>query len=300
MTISVIIPAYKAEATIHRALASVLKQTLQPLEVIIVDDGSPVALTNLEEQYGQQVKLYRKANGGAASARNFGIEHSSGELIAFLDADDYWEPEKLERQLALHKKFPEVGFSFGAFWEQESPIEENLGKSPPSRSKLYPGDKAFHLVGSEAFQAATNAWTGTVMIARSLLGSARFLEHLRTAEDCELWFRLIKRGPIAYLELPLATLVLEPGSLSRTQHSADYENFLSVINAHSAELGVNATRSTKARTYRAWAGTLLNEGHFYDAFKPALMRLLYEPLRMEGYYIFCLVAVRSIRNFIQL
>lgn len=300
MTISVIIPAYKAEATIHRALVSVLNQTLLPLEVIIVDDGSPDPLPDVQEQYGQPVKLYRKKNGGAASARNFGIEHSSGEFIAFLDADDYWEPEKLECQLALHRKFPEVGFSFGAFWQQEAPVEKNSSKNLASRSKIYPGDKPIHLAGSEAFQAAADAWTGTVMITRSLLGSARFPEHLRTAEDRDLWFRMIKKGPVAYLPIPMATLVLEPGSLSRTQYSADYRNFLSVINAHSAELGIGATRATKARTYRAWAGTLLNEGHFYEAFKPALMRLIYEPLKVESYYIFSLITVRSIRKYFHL
>src|SRR5687767_9640047 len=125
MNISVIIPAYRAEATIHRALASVLKQTFKPFEVIVVDDGSPVPLANIEEQYDGTVKLYRKKNGGAGSARNFGIDHSKGDFIAFLDADDYWEPEKLERQLALHLKFPEVGFSFCNFWEQHSPVESN-------------------------------------------------------------------------------------------------------------------------------------------------------------------------------
>ena len=82
MKISVIIPAYKAEATIHRAVASVLKQTLMPHEVIVIDDGSPVPLPNIEEQYGPPIKLYRKKNGGAASARNFGIDHAQGDVIA--------------------------------------------------------------------------------------------------------------------------------------------------------------------------------------------------------------------------
>ncbi|MES2625954.1 MAG: glycosyltransferase family A protein, partial [Pseudomonadota bacterium] len=273
MNISVIIPAYKADATIHRALDSVLKQSHKPLEVIVVDDGSPVPLTGIDGKYDNSVKLYRKANGGAASARNFGIEQATGDFIAFLDADDYWEFDKLEHQLALHLKYPEVGFSFGAFWMQHAPIEQNPGRKPAKLAKVYPANQPLKLSGSDAFQAAADSWTGTVMISRVFLGDARFPEQLRTAEDRDLWFRLIKKGSVAYLDVPLATLVLEPGSLSRTQHSADYQNFLTVINANSAELGAPATKAWKAKTYRAWAGTLLNEKYFYEAFKPALMRL---------------------------
>ena len=300
MNITVIIPAYKAEATIHRALASVLKQTVKPFEVIVVDDGSPIPLIDVEKQYGPPVRFYRKTNGGAASARNFGIDHSQGDLIAFLDADDYWAPEKLECQLALHLKFPEVGFSFGSFWQQHSPIENNSSKSLLSLLTAYPDALPLHLAGSHAFQAAADAWTGTVMVTRALLGSERFPEQLRTAEDRDLWFRLIKKGPVAYLDAPLATLVLEPGSLSRTQYSGDYQNFLSVISAHSAELGVKATKAWKARTYRAWAGTLLNEKYFYEAFKPALLRLINEPLKVESYYIVIVIAVRAIGKFLHL
>jgi glycosyltransferase involved in cell wall biosynthesis len=280
-------------------LASVLKQTLKPFEVIVVDDGSPVPLPNIEEQYDQTVKLYRKKNGGAASARNFGIDHARGDFIAFLDADDYWEPEKLERQLAVHLEFPEVGFSFGNFWMQNSPVENN-SKGLAKLSREYPAARPLHLVGSDAFQAAADSWTGTVMVARTFLGSERFPEQLRTAEDRDLWFRLIKKGACAYLDPPLATYVVVPGSLSRVQQSADYQNFLSVITANSAELGEKATKAWKAKTYRAWAGVLLNEKKFHEAFRPALMRLRHEPLNIEGYYVISVLALRSIRKFIRL
>ena len=294
MKISVIIPAYKAEATIHRALASILQQTMMPAEVIVVDDGSPTPLSNVEEQYGHPVKLYRKKNGGAASARNFGIDRAQGDFIAFLDADDYWEPEKLERQLALHLKYPEIGFSFGSYWKQKSPIEKNPEKTLYDVSRFYPVAQPLTLIASDAFRAATNAWTGTVMVSRSLLGTSRFPEQLRTAEDRDLWFRLIKGGITAYFNEPLATLVLEPGSLSRAQVSADYQNFISVIDANSAELGAKATKDWKARTYRAWAGTLLSEKCFSEALKPAVMRLRYQPFSIQSYYIIGAIAVRGL------
>jgi len=95
-----IIPYYRASRTIARAVESALGQTVRPHEILIIDDGSPDDAASATKQFGSSVTLIRKPNGGAASARNLGIEQAKGEWIAFLDADDYWEPSKLERQLA--------------------------------------------------------------------------------------------------------------------------------------------------------------------------------------------------------
>src|SRR5437868_7863345 len=101
LSVSVVIPAYKAARTINRAVESVLGQTRRPAEVLVVDDGSPdgADLAAALGRYGDRVALFRKPNGGAASARNHGIDRAGGSVIGFLDADDYWEPDKLERQL---------------------------------------------------------------------------------------------------------------------------------------------------------------------------------------------------------
>jgi len=94
-TVSVIIPYYRARHTIARAVESALEQTVRPHEILVVDDGSPDDAAGATKVFGSSVTLIRKPNGGAASARNLGIEHAQGEWIAFLDADDYWEPAKL-------------------------------------------------------------------------------------------------------------------------------------------------------------------------------------------------------------
>ena len=116
--VSVIIPAYRAAATIGRAVNSLLAQTVPAAEIVIVDDGSPEPLAPALARYGDRVQLLRKDNGGAASARNLGIDHAGGELLAFLDADDYWEPGKLERQLALMGKYPEVGLCASTYYHE--------------------------------------------------------------------------------------------------------------------------------------------------------------------------------------
>src|SRR5690606_27199889 len=93
--ISVIIPAYNAEATIVEAVESVLAQTYRPLEVLIIDDGSSDATAALIENKYESVRVIRQSNAGPSAARNHGIREAKGAWVAFLDADDRWLPEKL-------------------------------------------------------------------------------------------------------------------------------------------------------------------------------------------------------------
>ena len=99
-TISVIIPAYQAEAFIARSVHSAQIQTLSPLEILVVDDGSNDNTAEVAAACGDLVRVIRQPNGGPASARNHGAREARGEWLAFLDADDGWLPKKLERQIA--------------------------------------------------------------------------------------------------------------------------------------------------------------------------------------------------------
>jgi glycosyltransferase involved in cell wall biosynthesis len=111
--VSVIIPAYNAEAFIGATLDSVLSQTYRSLEVVVVDDGSSDGterLVRVVAERDPRVRLLRQPNGGVARARNFGIQSSSGDYVAPLDADDIWFPDKLARQVeCLGASGPEVG-----------------------------------------------------------------------------------------------------------------------------------------------------------------------------------------------
>ena len=98
-SVSVVIPAYNAAHFIRRALDSVLGQTVSVHEIIVVDDGSKDSTCDVVRSYGSRVKLLVQENGGPSAARNKGISSSTGEFIAFLDADDWWSPTKIEKQL---------------------------------------------------------------------------------------------------------------------------------------------------------------------------------------------------------
>ncbi len=109
--ISVVIPSYNSAKVLPDAIESVLAQTRPADEIIIADDGSEDDTADVCEAFGDDVRYVRRENGGASSARNTGIEAATGDWLAFLDADDLWDPEKLEWQLAALAQNPEADFA---------------------------------------------------------------------------------------------------------------------------------------------------------------------------------------------
>jgi glycosyltransferase involved in cell wall biosynthesis len=282
LTVSTVIPAYRAARTIGRAVDSVLAQTRPPVEILVVDDGSPDDLAAAVQRFGDRVTLLRKPNGGAASARNCGIEPARGDLIAFLDADDYWEPHKLERQLEVFARHPEVGLVAGRFFEERpgGPTRRVVGRA----RRDY--DRPLTLAGEQAFTTATQVWTGTVIVRRSVLGHRRFLPGLEPAEDRDLWVRLVGSCPVYLISEPLATAVLEPGSLSRSNVDRDYGNMLRVVHRHRDLLGRSAFRQWERTVYRKWAAGHLANGQPDAALAPAWSRVRRGPLSAEGWWVY--------------
>lgn len=123
--VSVIIPAYKVEKYIAITVKSVLAQTYNNFEIIIVDDGSPDRSIEICQQFkDSRIKIIRQENRGLPGARNTGIRHAQGEYLALLDSDDIWLPEKLEKHVAHLENSPSVGISFS-----RSAFIDEAGKS---------------------------------------------------------------------------------------------------------------------------------------------------------------------------
>lgn len=112
-TISVIIPAYNAERTILKTIASVRQQTYRDLEIIVVNDGSrDRTLETLATVSDERLKVYSYENGGLPTARNRGIARATGDYISFIDADDLWTEDKLEKQLSALQQNPQAGVAY--------------------------------------------------------------------------------------------------------------------------------------------------------------------------------------------
>lgn len=203
--VSVIIPAYNAEAFIVDTVNSALNQTYQDLEVIVVDDGSKDGTVAALQPFGHRIRVHRQANGGVAKARNTGVGLASGSWIAFLDADDLWLPSKLERQLAVSSApmlFTDR-FNIGA-----------RGDLPELQSDVTPmhgGDVFVALMREGNFITNTS-----VMLRRALFEKmGGFYTGLNGTEDWDLWIRIAEQHEIGFVPEPLVRYRFHPGGLSR-------------------------------------------------------------------------------------
>jgi glycosyltransferase involved in cell wall biosynthesis len=132
-TISVVIPAFNSSAYIGEAIQSVLDQTLRPNETIIVDDGSIDDTADVAAAFGEAVRVFRRPHGGISAARNFGVSQVKGDLLAFLDSDDLWRPDKLKAQAQALERDTQLHGVFGLVRQFYTP---GLDVSDDQKQKL--------------------------------------------------------------------------------------------------------------------------------------------------------------------
>jgi glycosyltransferase involved in cell wall biosynthesis len=199
MRISVIIPAYNAERFLPRCLKSVFAQTLKPVEVIVVDDGSTDNTAALAGKLGATVITV--PNGGSAAARNAGIEKAKSEWIALLDADDLWAPEKLERQAARIQSDTVLVYTGIRIFDDKGVRSEQLAVDVSIAKKMM---RYRNLIAPS-----------TVLAKREMLMlDGGFREDLRACEDWEMWVRLLRLGQFEAVIEPLTDYYVYPSSLS--------------------------------------------------------------------------------------
>lgn len=132
--VSCIVPVFNGERYLRDAIDSILAQTHRAIEVIVADDGSTDDTARVADAFGAPVLRVAQANQGPAAARNLGLQHARGDLIAFLDADDLWAPAKIERQLALLRQHPNAGACVGGvrnFWQDQTREEADKQHTDP-------------------------------------------------------------------------------------------------------------------------------------------------------------------------
>jgi len=186
-TVSVVIPAYNSAATIAASVRSVLCQSYTDWELIIVNDGSTDATSQVLAPFlaDQRVQLLEQPNGGVACARNAGIRRSRGEFVAFLDADDLWEESKLAQQVELFRAAPA---SLGLVHTRYSSFSDD-----PQRCRRKDDDSCFgYLSPSQRILVYDFIATSTVMVRAGLFACVGlFDENLAGTEDWDLWIRIL-------------------------------------------------------------------------------------------------------------
>lgn len=278
---SVIIPAYRAAGTVRRAVESVLRQTSPAHEVIVVDDGSPDDIAAVLEGFGPRVSLIRQANAGAGAARNTGIDAASGDWIAFLDADDEWAPDRLEQQHQAAKTETTIGMVVGRFELRQA----NAATGTVNGWGSFAVGRPLTLNGDLAFRFAAMCWTGTVLVRRDVIADQRFRTDLRTAEDRELWYRIISRTRVLAIDAVVAIQHVTPGSLSTTDIDDDCANMMRVVELHAADLTPGERRAWRIELSKRRAAVHLSNGNTAAARRAAWQRLRLAPLSVEAWYI---------------
>jgi glycosyltransferase involved in cell wall biosynthesis len=189
--ISAVIPAYNAEQYISRTIDSVLCQTYPANEIIVVDDGSTDRTAEIVKAFGDKVRYIYQENAGVSAARNTGTQAANGELIAFLDADDEWLTEYLQKQMQLFDSNPSLAWASANY----DCCLCDEGKQAPANSiekckSLLNSDGCFDSYLS-AFKESVCGWTGTMIIKKqALIEAGPFIEGLPLAEDLDMWLRI--------------------------------------------------------------------------------------------------------------
>jgi glycosyltransferase involved in cell wall biosynthesis len=194
-TVSVIIPVYNVEAFIADTLDSVLRQTFQDFEVIVVDDESPDGSVELVKQFQDpRIRLIHQKNRGLAGARNAGIRVAKGQFLAFLDSDDMWRPEKLEKHIQHLKASPDVGVSYSRseFMDEQS---RPLGTYIMSRLRNITAQELLltNPVGNGSAPVIRREVLDEIAYPPVVHGQRElwyFDETFRRAEDIECWARI--------------------------------------------------------------------------------------------------------------
>lgn len=203
MQVSVIIPTYNRADTICRAVDSVLQQTYANLEIIIVDDGSTDHTQRVLQPYAHRAKIVCQANQGPSAARNRGIEISQGEILAFLDSDDVWLPEKLDQQVRLLNDGPAAMVCCVCNASLRHGTHD-LGTSF-TRAGLDFGTGCAYWFNPAAVLATRFLLFNQVVAVRRrpLLAVGGYKTGLNLMEDHDLAFRLALEGPWGVISRPL-------------------------------------------------------------------------------------------------
>jgi glycosyltransferase involved in cell wall biosynthesis len=198
-TITVAIPVHNSEHCIRETLDSVLAQTYPAHEILVVDDGSTDATADIVRSFGPRVRYLYQKNEGAAAARNNAIQNATGDWIAFLDHDDIFLPEKLDKQRRIIESNPNLVVVYSAFTFLY--LDGTTRVSPAFPAKyLWP-----------ALRYRTPILPSTSVVRRTALleiGGFRTAPLVRRVEDWDMWVRLIRRySSAAFQELPESLLL---------------------------------------------------------------------------------------------
>ena len=289
--VSVIIPAYNAERFVLDAVESALAQEYQPTEIIVVDDGSTDRTRDRLREYEGRITVIARENGGVAAARNAGVDKSCGSLLAFLDADDVWEPSFLSRLVSLLDSREDAALAFSDLYRFQL---DDKTVFPKSNTEIYPliwnhtqrnpSIPGSHRLPSQAaFRLLLEGYPvfpSTVVLRRAAFEQAgRWDTSIRRSEDLDCWLRCSRIGDFLYLDQRLTGMARHDSHLSGSPMTMAISD-IGVLRSH-AKHGRYATPESRLIRYHlgkrlCGAGwNFLHNRNFTDARKTYAAALAY-------------------------
>lgn len=289
-----VIPVYNGLDLLPVAVRSALEQDAPPLEVVVVDDGSPAGTAaeallaaGIALDGPVPVRVERQANGGPSRARNRGIALARGEWIAFLDGDDTWEPDKLRWQWQAVQEHPEAVL-ISTNWRRPR-YPRPAGPVPPARVER---DAVRRVASLNRFQ------TSTVLARRDVLQAAGLFEPATDGqEDWDMWLRVVARGPWVHIPFPLVCYRDSPGGVSKNTLRA-YRASRRRLEAYHAGAGDPLVAPAVTRRLLTWHN-LRFAFAFHRLGQPANRRECLRAAWRPGTRLLCLdVAVREMLPYL--
>jgi len=220
--VSVIIPTYNRAIFLVEAINSVLEQTYKKYEIIVIDDGSTDSTSEIIKQFGNKIRYFYQENGGPSAARNAGIKNAKGDLVAFIDSDDVWLPDKLSQQVQLFDENHRLGLVSSAYYSCDSNLNINrIIKDDRLTNKKYIMKKLF----------IRNIFpTPTVLVKRECFEKVGlFNESYGFAEDWEMWVRIVLEYDLAYIKTPLCRCRRHNSSITYQKQEENFNDWMKVI-----------------------------------------------------------------------
>lgn len=278
-SISVVVPTHGRPDYLERALRSVLGQTILPAEIIVVDDNADdaemrgrtreaVDRVARDTSAGLAIQTHETTiTLGGAGARNAGVENATGDLIAFLDDDDWWEPKKLERQLDV---FSECRKSLGLVYTGRR-IVDDQGQTKRVHTATMTG-----YVGTELLRENFIGTTSCAIIPRSVFDQVEgFDATLPARQDLDLWYRIARRYEIAAVDAPLTVQQEHSGGRITRSYSARVAGMEMFIAKYEKDLREN--RELLALQYTTLAAHHLKYNHPLRGRKQLLKAFIASP-----------------------
>jgi glycosyltransferase involved in cell wall biosynthesis len=264
--VTVVVPAYNAEATLAETLESLLAQTFKDFEAIVVDDGSVDGTVGVAQSFGDpRLRTVSIPNGGVSRARNRAITQAQGEFVAFLDADDLWDSRKLELQTGALSERGDAGWSVTGGVRIDAASRE-IGTLP----LLHADDVCRALL----LHSMTVGHLSSGMARKSLLDAVGgFDESLSQCADWDLWLRMSVAAPLVIVDQKLLRYRTTPGNMSSNIGLLEHDTF-AVLDKFFASPESSAYRDIRNRVYGThWticAGSYLHARAYRDSVRALL------------------------------